>query len=69
MGCDVKKIHRKDSKGSKENHKPGIFYRMFQKFIKSLCLIKCLSTLFLSLQNSSKGLKWVAMLKIAHCLC
>ena len=69
MGCDVTQIHRKDSKSSKENHRPGIFYQMFQKSIKSLSLIKCLSTLLLSLQNSSEGLKWIAMLKIAYCQC
>ena len=69
MGCDVTQIHRNDSKSSKENHRPGIFYQMFQKSIKSLSLIKCLSTLLLSLQNSSAGLKWIAMLKIAYCQC
>ena len=54
---------------TQKNHRPGIFYQMFQKFIKSLSLIKCLGTLLLSLQNSSEILKWVAMLKIAYCQC
>ena len=69
VGCDVTQIHRRNSKSSKENHRPGIFYRMFQKFIKSLCLIKCMSTLLLSLQNSSEDLKCVVMLKTAYCPC
>ena len=32
-----------------QNYRPSIFHRMFQKSIKSLSLIKCLSTLLLSL--------------------